>query len=328
MATTIWEVARRARVSIASVSRVMNGSAPVTDQTRERVLKAVRQLDYTPHEIARSLVRRQTHTIGLLLPDNHGDGFSALTRGVVRSVRSSGLHLLVSSFQGDLLGAKNAIRAIARRTDGLVLVASSFNPLQLSPTLFAALPVVLLNSAAPMGTGSVVNFDQFDGAQQAVHHLMERGCRRIAHLAGPRHNFDARERLRGYLVALGRDEPDPELLYMGDFTEESGHRAGLVIGRHTNRPDGVFAGNDLMAAGLMVGLTQQGIAVPAQMRLVAFDDIGISRYLAPTLTSIRAPLEELGARAVHRLLERLSSPKTGPTSDKIPVKLVVRNSSL
>lgn len=301
---SIYEVARRAEVSVATVSRVLNGKGPVRAETRQRVLDAVSALDYVPHSGARSLSTRRTMLIGVLLPDMHGEFFSEIVRGIDRVARAAGYHLLVSGAHNDPDETAAVLQALHGRVDGLVLMAPGLGASWLRQRLPRRLPVVLLNDGGTSAHPSL-RIDNRRGARLAVEHLLAHGHREIAFISGPAGNSDAAERQRGYNEALRvhglRRQPRLELV--GDFSEESGALAGRAIARLTPRPTAVFAANDSMAVGCLGALRESGLEVPGEVSLVGFDDIPIARHLHPALTTVRVPIAELGQRAMSRLLQ-------------------------
>jgi LacI family transcriptional regulator len=308
VSVTIKDVARAAQVSVATVSRTLNGHGNVAEDVRRRVLAVANDLRYTPHAAARSLSSRRTQTLGVVLPDLHGEFFSELVRGVDQVAREHRLHLLVSSYHGQPEEQVSALRAMRGRVDGL-LVMSPYAAAQVSiaEELAATLPTVLINAQDASAETPSLNVDNYGGAQAMVEHLVAAGHRRIAFIAGPEDNFDANERLRGYREALARLLPGaPEWVLPGRFDEASGNAAGNALLAASERPDAVFAANDMMALGCLFGLVQGGLRVPDDIAVTGFDDIPLARYVHPALTTMRVNIAELGARAARMLLARLN----------------------
>lgn len=329
MALTIKDVARQANVSVATVSRVLNGHTNVTAETREIVLGVAAQLRFIPSGAARSLITRRTHTVGALLPDLHGDYFSELIRGIDLAARARGLHLLVSSSHGDAAEAAAALRAMNGRVDGLLVMSPHVNADFLWGNVSDDLPAVLMNTQHTSDKHSSFAVDNYGGAYAMVQHLVELGHRRIAFIAGPESNFEAQERLRGYRAALAALVPGSiEDVLQGDFMQESGWRAGNQIVALTERPTAVFAANDMMAIGCMSALTDAGLSVPKDISLAGFDDIPISRYINPSLTSVRARITELGALALERLASCIEEPtRSAPQRQTLRADVVLRAST-
>lgn len=326
---TIKDVARVARVSVATVSRALNGHDNVTEDMRRRVAAIAEQMHYSPHAAARSLSSRRTHAIGVVLPDLYGEFFSELVRGIDQVAREHRLHLLVSSYHGHREEQGAAMRAMRGRVDGLLVMSPyAASAGTAGDTAAAGLPLVLINSQ-DAGEGAVaLGVANYDGAVAMVEHLVACGHRRIAFIAGPEDNYDAHQRLSGYRDALARLLPESEAQVLpGDFSESSGHRAGVDLLAHAPRPDAVFAANDMMALGCLFAFTQAGVRVPEDIALAGFDDIPLARFVHPGLTTMRVDIFELGARAALMLLARLGDEKQSPPATPLEPRLVTRESS-
>ena len=331
MAVTIKDVARAANVSVASVSRALNGHSSVTDETRKLVIETARSLRYIPHSGARSLSTKRTDTIGVVLPDLYGEFFSELIRGIDVAARRRGLHLLVSSSHGDAGEAAVALRAMSGRVDGLIVMSPHVDASFLSENLPGVLPIVLLNTHVTGHEYSSLAVDNYGGAAAMVQHLVEMGHRRIMMIAGPENNFEAEERLRGYRETLARLVPtfDPHdvTVLRGDFTEESGYRAGHQLQALKRLPDAVFAANDMMAIGCLFALNEAGLQVPRDVALVGFDDIPTARFISPPLTTVRVRITDMGSRALECLAFQIDNPEGTKNSIQVlQTELVVRRS--
>src|SRR5215510_3401369 len=257
-AMTITDVAREARVSVASVSRVVNGHANVLPETRQRITDVIARLRYVPHTAARSLITRRTHVIGVLLPDLYGEFFSELIRGIDAAAREHHLHLLLSSSHGDAAEMAAAIRAMHGRVEGLLVLAPQQGTAALGE-LDPGVPTVFMNSRVGPGA-SALAINSYGGARAMVRHLVACGHRTIAHVTGPTDNFDSHERERGYRDELAASLPTAQpLVVPGDFTETSGYAAGTAVGAARPRAAAVFAANDVMAIGCLAAFDALGI---------------------------------------------------------------------
>lgn len=327
---TIREVARAAGVSVATVSRVVNGTGPVKDETRRRVEGEVSRLSYAPNAAARSLITNRTSTIGVVLPDIWGEYFSEVIRGIDFSARQSGYHVLVSSSHSDMAETGDVLRAMHGRVDGVVVMTPNVPPRALDACLPAALPAVFLNSVSG-GTGRpTVGVDNRGGARAMVAHLLALGHRRIALVNGPASNSDATERRRGCgdAVRAAGLPPGAVVEVAGDFGEESGEAAGKAIARLSPRPTAVFAANDSMAIGVLIALRSAGVRVPAEIAVAGFDDIPIARFASPPLSTVRQDLRNLGERALARLLAEISGEGASHAAREVlPFRLVLREST-
>ncbi|KQV47428.1 LacI family transcriptional regulator [Pelomonas sp. Root1217] len=323
---TIKDVARVAGVSVATVSRALNGAENVLPHTRQRIVEVARELRYSPSGAARSLITRRTDTIGALLPDLHGEFFSELIRGIDQAARARGLHLLLSSSHDDANEAAAALRAMNGRVDGLIVMSPHADDDFLSQNLPPALPAVLLNSGVRGARQRVFAVDNFGGARAMTEHLVRSGRRRIAFLGGPQANFEARERERGYRAGLATGAE--AWLLEGDFSEAGGQRAAaaLLALPAGQRPDAVFAANDIMAIGLLGALQAGGVRLPEDIALAGFDDIPIARYVSPALTTMHVPIAALGGQALDALADTLERNATDAGATVMPVQLVVRQS--
>ena len=326
---TIRDVAERAEVSVASVSRVLTGAGPVTEATRKKVMEAVEALQYVPHSGARSLSTSRTQTIGVILPDLYGEFFSELIRGMDVGARALGYHLIVSSSHDDAEEASAAIRSMRGRVDGLIVLSPHLDAANLATSLAGRLPVLLMNGGAGAGRPSIV-VDNHGGAVQAVEHLVATGRRRIAHISGPTGNLEAEARLAGYLEAMARAGL-PTTVVEGAFDQASGHRAAAELAkRGADRPDAIFAGNDMMAVGALLALQEAGLAVPDDVALVGFDDVPMAALMRPGLTTLRIRIAETGRSALERLVRLINAAGEAVADTACEVvrpELVVRPSS-
>jgi LacI family transcriptional regulator len=324
---TIKDVARIAGVSVASVSRALNGHESVTETTRQRILAAAGQLRYVPHAGARSLITRRTDTIGVVLPDLHGEFFSELIRGIDTAARASARHLLISSSHGSEAETAQALRMLQGRVDGFLVMSPHASAEALAANLPATLPTVLLNTRAASGSYPAFSVDNYGGAAAVMRHLFASGRKRIAFISGPDNNFDADERLRGYRDAIAGRKGTSAIVLQGDFSEAAGYRAGIEICAGKPRADAIFAANDMMALGCLSALTEQGVAVPDDIALAGFDDIPIARFVTPTLTTVRVRIADLGRRAFERLAALIGSDDGERSTERLDCDLVVRQSS-
>lgn len=328
MAATIKDVAREAGVSVATVSRVLNGSATVRDNTRKVVLRIAKSLQYVPNATAQSLIRSRTMTLGVILPDVYGEFFSEILRGVDRVARDAQYHLLVSCSHSDPGELVTAVRAMLGRVDGLVVMTPHVRVQRLQAALPTGLPAILMGQAADGHVLPAVGFDNMEGARLAVSHFLALGHARIGMVQGPVGNADAEARARGYVQTMEAAGGTP-LFFQGDFTESCGKAvldAWLTL---PDRPTALFCANDSMALGLMLAAREAGISIPQDLALIGFDGLALGRYVTPALTTIEVPMVDLGTIACTRLLQRLAGHENGSTTAedvRLPVSLAVRGS--
>jgi LacI family transcriptional regulator len=331
MSVTIKDVARLAGVSVATVSRVLNASAPVREATRERVLEIARELRFSPNTAARTLSRQRAGALGVVLPDLYGEFFSELLRGIDQEAQRAGHSLLVSSTHHDSRGIGVAVRAMRGRVDGLLVMAPDVSGPLLADVLPSGVPTVLLNGPAVDADVYEITVDNFGGARAMTRHLISLGHDRIGFIAGAVLNHEAHERERGHQAALleAGIAGDPALNVRGNFNEEGGWRGTQELLALASPPTVIFAANDAMAVGALSALREAGVSVPAEVAVVGFDDIPVARFLNPPLTSVRVGIAALGERATALLLAALaerSPPGSASRREILPAELVIRDS--
>ena len=327
---TIRDVARAARVSVATVSRALNDSGPVRDDTRRRVRDAAQNLRFTPHGAARSLITSRTNTLGVLLPDLYGEFFSEVIRGIERGAQRGGYQLLLSSARNARDEVHGAFRAMYGRVDGLILMAPDPEFAETLSQRRDGTPIVFINSAVRADDARVITIDNHGGACRMVKHLLQQGHERVAIIRGAERNHDAAERLRGYRDALDQCgiARDARWELHGDFTEAAGYRAARAALKLHPRPTAIFGANDAMAIGALSALREEGVAVPGEIAVAGFDDIPIARYVSPPLSSVHVPIAQLGERAMDLLLGAVTGPDDGAARRVVlPTTLVIRKSS-
>ncbi|MEH3159490.1 MAG: LacI family DNA-binding transcriptional regulator [Sphingomonas taxi] len=315
-------MAREAAVSVASVSRALNGNSSVHPDTRARITAAVEALGYVPHAGARSLSLARSQAIGVVLPDLHGEFFSEIVRGMDREVSAHGYHLLLSNMHADAALAAQAMRSMRGRVDGLIVMAPQLDASGLEAALPPDAPVILINPCDGVGHASF-RIDNASGIVASVVHLVALGRRRLVHVAGPDGNIDARERHDAYLAAMAQYAPEvTPIVVTGDFHEESGAEAVAKLRDRGVAYDGIVAANDVMALGVLRALRDDGVPVPDAVAVTGFDDIPLARYLG--LTTVRVPLAEMGGRAVARLVAALSGAELTHETQTVTTQLVPR----
>lgn len=332
MSASIKDVAARAGVSIATVSRVMNASSLVKGKAREAVLRAARELNYVPHAAARALSTGRSHTIAVLLPDMHGAFFSELIRELDQSAHAHGQRLLVASLHGDLGETARVIGLIHGQVDGVILMAPFIDAPRRLADLPLTVPTVLLNAPEPIRGCPVLTVDNAGGARQVVEHFVSQGYRDIAHIEGPAGNFDAAERSRGFREAIEQAGLTVQRNIPGDYSEKAGYEAGKRIADSVRRPHAVFAANDNMAIGCLEALLEAGVRVPQDVAIAGFDDIPVARFTRPPLTTVRPPVAQQGTEAFEWLVRAINRKPDGTAPKEaahppLATSLIVRGSS-
>ena len=328
MTATIADVAARAGVSTATVSRVLAGVGRARPETQARVLEAARALDYRPSEVARSLKRRSTQTLGLIITDIENPYFPQLVRSVEDAARASGFSVLLCNAADDPEREASYLDLLAdRRVDGLIIAASSLGVRHMEWLSSPPIPVVLVNTAAPdVGLPAIMS-DNEQGGRVATEHLLALGHRRFGYLLPPPRNVDAPERVAGVrsaLVAAGCP-PDALTTTVGEALVGGGERAAYDLLDRAPDTTAIVAYNDLMAIGALRALRRRGRRIPADASVVGFDDVAVAAYIDPPLTTIAQRTDEMGRRAVAQLTG--DGEGIGPETIRLPVDLQVRESS-
>lgn len=319
----ITDVAKLAGVSLATVSRAMNGNPTVDPALAERVRAAAARLGYTASPVARSLVLGRTQTVAVVIPDLENPTFQAILRGLSRAATADGYHVLVADSREDLDEEHALARATRLRTDGVILCAPRMSEDELAEVLPALSPAVVVNRGPQTGT-PVVGADYEAGMRQILDHLASLGHRRLVYLAGATRSVTHRAR-QAAIAAAVRD---------GDGLEVEEITAGVAFDSGTAVADrvlatgatAVIAYNDLVAMGLLSALTIRRIDVPRQLSITGFDDIPFAAYTSPPLTTAAVPAVELGAAAWAAMHAQLTADEPRPMLTLTPT-LVVRGST-
>ncbi len=309
---TIYDVAKRAGVSPATVSRALSGAKGVSETTRQRVLAAARELRYSPNYIARSLKKRQTNTIALIISDITNPFFTALARGVEDKASEHGFNTIFCNTDEDpRVEAAYVELMLRRQVDGL-LISSCSNGHSLEVLSRKSVPVVLVDRKVPHSRWDYVVGDSEYGAYALTRHLIEvHGKRKIAVISGPLTLSTSRERIEGYRRALQEAGIVPCEAYIraGAYKEEFGYQVmrELLMERHP--VEAVFAGNNVIAVGVIRAARELGMRVPEDLALVTFDDFDLASVLFPFLTVAKQPAYTIGTLAVEMLLGRIRGEK-------------------
>jgi LacI family transcriptional regulator len=319
---------------VGTVSNVLTGAFPVSPKRRERVLAAIREMDYHPNAVARSLKLRRTRMLGMIVSDITNPFFPQLVRGAEDAALERG-YLLITFNTDDRVERERQVLAVlrARRVDGILLViAPNRNDLaHLRSTLDSGIPLVCLDRL-PRGIHvDSVTVDNRAAARQCVLHLLGLGHRRIAIITGSLTLQTARERLQGYKDAFRKMSlpVKRELVWEGDFRSESGYRLGVEMLGKDNRPSAVFVSNGMMALGLLKALEQLRLNCPGDIALAAFDDFPAIEAFRPHLTAVAQPAYSIGSKGVELLVQRIESKRRQepPAAIRLPTELRIREST-
>lgn len=327
---TIREVAQQAGVSVATVSRYINRNAPVSEEVAERLEQVMTSLRYAPHAAARHLASRKTYVIGILLTNIPSDFFVPLLFGIESVVRLKGYNLLIST--GQFSGHDDTSLPIGpHNTDGLLVYADSLSDDELTMLHSSNFPMVLIHRTAPQPLNiPSVTIENKAATYKLVEHLiMQHHKRRILFLRGRSHQEDAYWRETGYRSALEANGIpfDENLIISGEFEREIAYKSMTQFLENGKQIafDAVFAGNDDAAIGVMTALMEHGHRIPEDIPVVGFDDLRLSAFLTPPLTTVRAPTEEVGRIAANQLFNLIEDkPTEGITL--LPTEIILRRS--
>ncbi|MEW6716448.1 MAG: LacI family DNA-binding transcriptional regulator [Chloroflexota bacterium] len=326
---TIADVAQKAGVSIATVSRVLNRTAPVTEETTQRVQTAIEELNYRPRSAARVLASRKTYTIGLLLPEISGPFFSPMMRGIEAGAAEAGFDLLVHTTNVPRPEGTPHRPLGEHNTDGLIVFTDSLDTKELTRLHRIGFPLVLLHQPSPESLDiPTITVENKSGTEKLISHLIEvHGKRQIAFLRGPDTHMDSTWRERGYLQALKTHNLsfDPTLMAYGGFNEQIAFAAAKQLMGEGVMFDAIFTGDDESAVGVLSALRQANKRVPEDVAVVGFDDVPFSSYLTPPLTTVRVPIEQVGSEAVHQLICLIRGGQVD-LEVLLPTELVIRQS--
>lgn len=325
---TIRDVATRAGVSYQTVSRVLNDSPQLRPATRERVLDAIRELGYRPSAAARALASSRSRLIGILAAESHSFyGTATAMSAIEQAARDAGYRVaVVNVATPDAESLADGLEHLQRESvEAIVVLAPQERALEAIDSLAIGVPFVTLG-AAGRGADPRLLVDQAAGARLATEHLLGLGHTRIAHIAGPQHWVEAHARLEGFTTRLEEEGLAPAGVIAGDWSAESGYRAGLRLLDEVPDLTAVFAGNDQMALGLLHACADRGLRVPDDLSVVGFDDVPEAAHYLPALTTIRQDFAEVGRRTIGVVLAELRG--QAPTVDRpVPPVLVERAST-
>lgn len=325
---TIKDVAARAGISYTTVSHVVNGTRPVSDPVRSKVEAAIAELGYVPSGVARSLRVRATGTLGLLVPNASNPYFAELARGIEDHAERNGYSVILCNSDDDTDKQLRYLRVLLeRRIDGLIVATVASDAAFAEALANLRVPLVLVDRSLDGVSADQLRVDHEQGAYLATRHLLELGHRRIACIGGPASTQVAQLRAAGYRRALDEAGIEAQAVVDCPFTSPAGHAAAQALLAGEQRPTAIFAGNDMIALGVLRAAAERQLHVPQQLSVVGFDDIEVSRYLHPALTTVGQCIGALGEQVAARLLERIRTPGLAVAQRLIEPILVLRESS-
>jgi LacI family transcriptional regulator len=327
---TIKDVAAMAGVSFTTVSHVVNNTRPVSADVRAKVERAIRQLNYVPSAVARSLKARSTATIGLVVPNSTNPYFAELARGIEDGCARSGYCVFFCNSDDEPAKQRSYLRLLQeKRTDGLIIASAGEDAVLAQSLADAREPLVVVDRNVEGLLADLVQIDHERGAYLATRHLLELGHVRIGCITGPVTTAVSAMRVHGFIRAMAERgiEIEPAAIVEGDFSGRGGQEAaGRLF--DTVRPTAIFACNDMMGIGALRVAAVRGIRVPEQCSIIGFDDIELSAYTYPALSTVGQSVRALGEAAATMLIERINGAVSGPTRRRvITPRLVLREST-
>lgn len=330
MAVTLKDVARRAGVSYATVSRVLAGKPNIREATRRKVLAAVEDLGYTPNRTARSLQARKSQIIGVIVSDIRYDFFPPVVRGIEHVVSQQGYGIFLSNSDEDHAREERFARLLLEENvSGAIIAPTSLESASIRSLEEAGIPVVTFDRHVDAPETDSVTIDNFESARRLTGHLLGQGYRRIGAAFGRPSATTATERLRGFRAAhhdLGLD-PEPALVRVGGPSREDGMLHTRELLQRPDPPEAIFASNHLLATGAYEVIRALGLRIPRDIALVCFDDPPWASFVEPPITVVSQPTFDIGRTAATLLLERLAAPRTPKKHVVLPGELLIRGSS-
>lgn len=333
---TIKEIAQQLGLSKSTVSRALHDSSEISTETKQKIMALVEQLDYLPNPVALSLLKSRSYTLGVLVPEIDNPFFSAVISGIEEVAYNRGYHVTIyqshESYAREVLNVKHIY---TRRTDGMIvsIAIETANYDHFERLQDHSFPMVFFDRVWEDSTTNKVVVDDFDGSYKATEHLIQQGCRRIAHLAGPETLSISQKRLHGYRAAmLDYDLPIPDgYVVRGDLTTAGALSVADQLLDRSDRPDGIFSANDRMALGLHLAIRQRGLTMPGDLALIGFTNLPMAMLLDPPLSSMVQPAFEMGQTAARLVIDQIET--DGPiervaATHVLKTTLLARQSSL
>ena len=324
------DVAERAGLSVSTVSHVVNNTRAVSDESRQRVLQAMEELGFKPNALARSLRRRQSNTLGMIVPDSANPFFAEIARAIEDASFAHNYSVILCNSEGDLEKQQAYTDVlIENRVAGILFVAAGISTELVSELGQRRVPLVVIDREVADVEVDTVMTNHAQGGCLATQHLIDLGHRRIACIAGNSEVAPSAERLNGYRQTLQKNDLayDEGLVVKGDFQYRSGYEATNDLLTKKKPPTAVFACNDLMAVGCISAASALGFRVPDDLSVVGFEDVQLASYTNPSLTTVDQPKVEIGTLATQMLLERMKDLDASPRFERLDTELLIRRST-
>lgn len=330
MSATIKEIAEQAKVSIATVSRALNNLGNVKEETKELILNIAEELKYSPNIAARRLAKQQAKIIGFVLPEIEGEFFTDIIKGIEKEAYAQSYHVIVVGSHSERNIVESILNFMKRSLiDGVILMIPSLSE-QIKDIISASkIPVVIINGKNEANAVDTVSIDNYQGSYSIVNFLIKNyHYKKIAIIEGPSNNNDALERFEGYMAALKDNgiKPKDDWMIDGDFTSKGGELACSRLLSLLEKPEVIFASNDVMALGCYKVINAHGLKIPDNIGVVGFDHISLADLVSPHLTTVHVPIEEIGQEAARILFERINGTAKGVSHLKISTGIIVGDS--
>ncbi|MCP3773800.1 LacI family transcriptional regulator [Paenibacillus sp. MZ04-78.2] len=326
---TIRDVSKLAGVSVATVSRYLNKNGYVNEVTKLKVEQAIRTLQYQPNAIARGLAGKKTRTLALIFPDVTNPFFAELARAVEDVAQMYGYMVILCNSDNREDKEQNYIKVLKQRyVDGILFASYNLRTDDVDALKDENIPLVMLDRAPRVASCTVVSSKHLEGANMAVQHLLDVGCKKIAHIYGPQETVTGRERFIGYEQSV-KHFPwySPSLVEPGFFRLDGGMAAVENLMQRHPDIDGIFAGNDTMAIGALKKLQRMGIKVPDQVALCGFDGIDLTQIVEPEITTIAQPIYDMGMLSTRLLIKKIEGEIQEEQTHLFDVNIIVRGST-
>lgn len=330
MKVTIYDVAKKANVSISTVSKVLNQTGKIKQETQERVFRAVEELHFQPSVVASALTGKRTFSIGMLVPDLANPFFAEIVKRVEDVGHELGYNLMICSTDNDQQKEQDYISLLRKKSvDGIILATGMRNHALVDELSQSAIPIAILARDIPHLEVDTVLVDDYMGGYLAASHLIELGHRRIAVISEDLTITSSSQRRRGFLKAMEDHEllTEPEWYLISDFSIDDGRKIAGELLRGSDRPSAIFAFNDLLAIGVIQVAKERNIRIPDELSIVGFDNTTFSHMIDPPLTTVAQPIQEMGRHVIELLNEKITSGQSPKSRILLLPELIVRQTT-
>jgi len=334
MQITLKDIARKAGVSVSTVTRVLNGKAKkyrISDETSKNVLKHARELKYRPNQLARSLRLKKTHTFGLFVPDLYNPFFSYIASRIQNLVANLGYSLIISNTsENQYIEIEQTQLLVSKGVDGFIIMPVGLSFKHLLNVKKERIPIVLIDRCFEELPFNSVVIDNYKGAFTAVEHLIQFGHKSIAMIQGIPNTYTNNGRVKGYRDAMKKNKLKIKRDYIvgSDFGRENGYQSTKKLLSRKEKPTAIFLASDLIALGALDAIAEKGLNIPNDISLIAFDDIDFAPFLLSPLSVVSQPRDELSETAVDLLLQQISNPRMEKTKTKILSTNLIKRESV